>query len=120
MKQACSSYRHLGRTSLRRASGCASRPRRSSFTAWTSALDCGAVEVLDQGAVGAVGVWAAAAATEEADVPRLAVGVYATSASTPLFFAQAIGRFVRSRRTGETASVFVPRRCLRCLNRSVG
>ena len=26
---------------------------------------------------------------------RLAVGVYATSASTPLFFAQAIGRFVR-------------------------
>ena len=28
------------------------------------------------------------------------VGVYATSASTPLFFAQAIGRFVRSRRPG--------------------
>jgi hypothetical protein len=41
-------------------------------------------------------------------VPRLAVGVYATSASTPLFFAQAVGRFVRSRRPGETASVFVP------------
>jgi superfamily II DNA or RNA helicase len=34
--------------------------------------------------------------------------VYATSASTPLFFAQAIGRFVRARRRGETASVFVP------------
>ena len=37
-----------------------------------------------------------------------AVGVYATSASTPLFFAQAIGRFVRSRRPGETASIFLP------------
>ncbi len=36
--------------------------------------------------------------SEGVDVPRLAVGVYATSASTPLFFAQAIGRFVRSRR----------------------
>ena len=36
------------------------------------------------------------------------VGVYATSASTPLFFAQAIGRFVRARRRGETASVFLP------------
>ena len=35
-------------------------------------------------------------------------GVYATSASTPLFFAQAVGRFVRSRRPGETASVFLP------------
>jgi len=46
--------------------------------------------------------------SEGVDVPRLAVGVYATSASTPLFFAQAIGRFVRSRRKGETASVFVP------------
>lgn len=46
--------------------------------------------------------------SEGVDVPRLAVGVYATSASTPLFFAQAIGRFVRSRRSGETASVFVP------------
>ncbi|WP_425387917.1 DEAD/DEAH box helicase [Amycolatopsis nigrescens] len=46
--------------------------------------------------------------SEGVDVPRLAVGVYATSASTPLFFAQAIGRFVRARRKGETASVFVP------------
>ena len=45
---------------------------------------------------------------EGVDVPRLAVGVYATSASTPLFFAQAVGRFVRSRRPGETASVFLP------------
>lgn len=46
--------------------------------------------------------------SEGVDVPRLAVGVYATSASTPLYFAQAVGRFVRSRRKGETASVFVP------------
>jgi len=46
--------------------------------------------------------------SEGVDVPRLAVGVYATSASTPLYFAQAIGRFVRSRRSGETASVFLP------------
>lgn len=46
--------------------------------------------------------------SEGVDVPRLSVGVYATSASTPLFFAQAIGRFVRSRRTGETASIFLP------------
>ncbi|MFV8394439.1 DEAD/DEAH box helicase [Corynebacterium hindlerae] len=46
--------------------------------------------------------------SEGVDVPRLAVGVYATSASTPLFFAQAIGRFVRKRAAGETASVFLP------------
>ena len=46
--------------------------------------------------------------SEGVDVPRLAVGVYATSSSTPLFFAQAIGRFVRSRRKGESASVFLP------------
>ena len=46
--------------------------------------------------------------SEGVDVPRLSVGVYATSASTPLFFAQAIGRFVRARRRGESASVFLP------------
>jgi superfamily II DNA or RNA helicase len=46
--------------------------------------------------------------SEGVDIPRLAVGVYATSASTPLYFAQAIGRFVRSRRPGETATVFLP------------
>jgi superfamily II DNA or RNA helicase len=46
--------------------------------------------------------------SEGVDVPRLAVGVYATSVSTPLFFAQAVGRFVRARLRGETASVFVP------------
>ncbi len=46
--------------------------------------------------------------SEGVDVPRLAVGVYATSTATPLFFAQAVGRFVRARHRGETASVFVP------------
>ena len=46
--------------------------------------------------------------SEGVDVPRLAVGVYATSVQTPLFFAQAIGRFVRARARGETATVFVP------------
>lgn len=46
--------------------------------------------------------------SEGVDIPRLAVGVYATSASTPLYFAQAIGRFVRARRQGETATVFLP------------
>ncbi|WP_156225818.1 DEAD/DEAH box helicase [Pseudactinotalea suaedae] len=46
--------------------------------------------------------------SEGVDVPRLAVGVYATAAATPLFFAQAIGRFVRARRRGETASIFLP------------
>ncbi len=46
--------------------------------------------------------------SEGVDVPRLAVGVYATSAATPLFFAQAVGRFVRARRRGETASIFLP------------
>ncbi len=46
--------------------------------------------------------------SEGVDLPRLAVGVYATSVQTPLFFAQAVGRFVRARRPGETASVFLP------------
>ena len=46
--------------------------------------------------------------SEGVDVPRLAVGVYATTISTPLFFAQAVGRFVRARKRGETASIFVP------------
>src|SRR5699024_7789211 len=46
--------------------------------------------------------------SEGVDVPRLAVGVYATATSTPLFFAQAVGRFVRARKRGETASIFLP------------
>jgi len=46
--------------------------------------------------------------SEGVDVPRLAVGVYATTTSTPLFFAQAVGRFVRARARGESASLFLP------------
>ncbi|MGW5365443.1 DEAD/DEAH box helicase [Actinopolymorpha pittospori] len=46
--------------------------------------------------------------SEGVDVPRLAVGVYATATQTPLFFQQAVGRFVRARRRGETASLFLP------------
>lgn len=46
--------------------------------------------------------------SEGVDIPRLAVGVYATSVQTPLYFAQAVGRFVRTRAPGETASVFLP------------
>ncbi|HEX2174732.1 MAG TPA: DEAD/DEAH box helicase [Nocardioidaceae bacterium] len=46
--------------------------------------------------------------SEGVDVPRLAVGVYATTTATPLFFAQAVGRFMRARRRGETATVFLP------------
>ena len=46
--------------------------------------------------------------SEGVDIPRLAVGVYATNTSTSLFFAQAVGRFVRARRRGETATVFIP------------
>jgi superfamily II DNA or RNA helicase len=46
--------------------------------------------------------------SEGVDVPRLAVGVYATTTSTPLFFAQAVGRFVRARTRGEVASIFLP------------
>jgi superfamily II DNA or RNA helicase len=46
--------------------------------------------------------------SEGVDIPRLAVGVYATTTATPLFFAQAVGRFVRARTRGETASIFLP------------
>ena len=45
--------------------------------------------------------------SEGVDVPRLAVGVWATTTATPLYFAQAVGRFVRARKRGETASVFL-------------
>jgi len=71
----------------------------------------------DAGASGRIGAFATGnqrwmvavrMVSEGVDIPRLAVGVYATSASTPLYFAQAVGRFVRARRPGETASVFLP------------
>ncbi|WP_407563345.1 DEAD/DEAH box helicase family protein [Streptomyces sp. 184] len=47
--------------------------------------------------------------SEGVDVPRLAVGVYATKTKTEMFFRQAVGRFVR-RRAGEehAAVVFAP------------
>lgn len=46
--------------------------------------------------------------SEGVDVPRLAVGIWATNYRTPLFFAQAVGRFVRARKPGESATVFLP------------
>lgn len=46
--------------------------------------------------------------SEGVDVPRLAVGIWATNYRTPLFFAQAVGRFVRLKATGEVATVFLP------------
>lgn len=71
--------------------------------------DSGSSERIDEFSAG-TSRWMVAVrmVSEGVDVPRLAVGVYATSSSTPLFFAQAIGRFVRSRRRGEVASVFIP------------
>jgi superfamily II DNA or RNA helicase len=71
--------------------------------------DAGASQRIEEFAAG-TSRWMVAVrmVSEGVDVPRLAVGVYATSTSTPLFFAQAVGRFVRARRRGETASVFLP------------
>ena len=71
--------------------------------------DAGASERIEQFAEGDQR-WMVAVrmVSEGVDVPRLSVGVYATSTATPLFFAQAVGRFVRARRRGETASVFLP------------
>lgn len=46
--------------------------------------------------------------SEGVDVPRLGVLVWLTSYRTPLFFAQAVGRVVRARRAGESATVFLP------------
>jgi superfamily II DNA or RNA helicase len=64
--------------------------------------------IAEFGASGARWLVAVRMVSEGVDVPRLAVGVYATSVSTPLFFAQAVGRFVRARNRRETASVFLP------------
>lgn len=46
--------------------------------------------------------------SEGVDVPRCAVLVWGTSYRTPLFFAQAVGRVVRSRARHESATVFLP------------
>ena len=46
--------------------------------------------------------------SEGVDIKRLAVGVFATTYRTPLFFAQAIGRFVRASHKREIATIFLP------------
>lgn len=46
--------------------------------------------------------------SEGVDIPRLGVLVYATNTSTPMFFAQAVGRVIRARTSGESATVFLP------------
>ena len=46
--------------------------------------------------------------SEGVDVPRAACLAWLTSYRTPLFFAQAVGRVVRARRPGESATVFLP------------
>ena len=48
--------------------------------------------------------------SEGVDIPRLRVGVYATTTSTELFFRQAVGRFVRFQagRASQKAYVYVP------------
>jgi superfamily II DNA or RNA helicase len=46
--------------------------------------------------------------SEGVDVPRAACLAWMTSYRTPLFFAQGVGRVVRARRAGESATVFLP------------
>jgi superfamily II DNA or RNA helicase len=47
--------------------------------------------------------------SEGVDIPRLAVGVYASTYRTPLFFRQVVGRFVRTRPGEEfNARLFIP------------
>ena len=48
--------------------------------------------------------------SEGVDIPRLRVGVYATTTTTELFFRQAVGRFVRwqSGRSSQKAYVYLP------------
>src|SRR5215213_243337 len=46
--------------------------------------------------------------SEGVDVPRAAVLAWMTAYRTPLFFAQAVGRVVRSRAPHESATVFLP------------
>jgi superfamily II DNA or RNA helicase len=48
--------------------------------------------------------------SEGVDIPRLRLGVYATTVTTELFFRQAVGRFVRWQRglPGQKAYVYVP------------
>src|SRR3546814_11832861 len=49
--------------------------------------------------------------SEGVDIPRLRLGVFATTTTTELFFRQAVGRFVRhtgGRAAGERAWLFIP------------
>jgi superfamily II DNA or RNA helicase len=46
--------------------------------------------------------------SEGVDVPRAACLAWMTSYRTPLFFAQGVGRVVRARAVGESATVFLP------------
>lgn len=46
--------------------------------------------------------------SEGVDIPRVACLAWLTAYRTPLFFAQAVGRAVRARRPGESATVFLP------------
>jgi len=48
--------------------------------------------------------------SEGVDIPRLAVGVYASTTSTALFFRQVVGRFIRTRGDDDDlcASLFIP------------
>lgn len=47
--------------------------------------------------------------SEGVDIPRLAVGVYASKTQTPLFFRQVVGRFVRTRKGEEfNARLLIP------------
>ncbi len=45
--------------------------------------------------------------SEGVDIPRLAVGVYASKTQTPLFFRQVVGRFVRTRLGEEVQAVLL-------------
>lgn len=52
---------------------------------------------------------AVAMVSEGVDIPRLAVGVYASKTQTPLFFRQTLGRLVRSRADEDLQAVmFIP------------
>lgn len=60
---------------------------------------------------GSTGRWIIAVkmVSEGVDIPRLAVGVYASKTRTPLFFRQVVGRFVRTRPGEEfNARLFIP------------
>ncbi len=46
--------------------------------------------------------------SEGVDIPRLSVGLFATTTTTELFFRQAIGRIVRVSKDSDTAMMFIP------------